>query len=54
MEKLSYSLPYLGPKPNPTPNWPNRPPRFLFHLRVLAIGPARPSAGLASQHPTVT
>jgi hypothetical protein len=33
MEKLSYSLIYLGPKPNPTPNRPSRPPLFLFHTR---------------------
>jgi hypothetical protein len=32
MENLSYSLIYLGLKPNPTPN---RPPLFLFH----ACGP---------------
>jgi hypothetical protein len=29
MEKLSYSLIYLGTKPNPTPNRTSRPPRFL-------------------------
>ncbi len=50
MEKLSYSLLYLGLKPNPTPNRLNRPSHFMFHPRVPAISPARP----ASQHPTVT
>jgi hypothetical protein len=39
MEKLSYSLIYLGPKPNPTPNRPSWPPLFLFHMH----GPGKPA-----------
>jgi hypothetical protein len=40
MEKLSYSLIYLGSKPSPTPNRPSQPPLFLFH----APGLAKPAA----------
>jgi hypothetical protein len=40
MEKLSYSLIYLGPKPNPTSNQLSRPALFLFHTH----GPAKPAA----------
>jgi hypothetical protein len=48
MEKLSYSLIYLGPKPNPTLNRPSQPSLSLLHTRGPgeAQWPAGARAGL--------